>query len=286
MSNAEHGNSRSSNDHLSEEYVRTDYEHVFEDMPAIVFVIEVTEDDDFVIGATNRMQRAMMPSIGASAGKRIDEVFPPDLADPIIAHYKECVQRGENIEYEEYVPSPLDRHFLTTLRPVRNKEGRIVRIIGVTRDITEKKKMEEQIRNSQEIQNLLLSKIPDIILIHVEGRITYVNESVSKITGYSPEEVIGRSIYDFMDRDEAIRIENIDTLRSRKEFVPEIYEATVIHKSGDKVSVEMRVIVIMIGGREGRLVVITDITERVISRKIEDRFRNLAEMLHETIYET
>jgi two-component system sporulation sensor kinase A len=76
-------------------------------------------------------------------------------------------------------------------------DDKLVGILVIARDITERKKMEEKLRESEEKWRSLVKNAPNIIIIvDRDGKIQFINRTVIDA---SPEEVIGKSIYDFID---------------------------------------------------------------------------------------
>jgi two-component system cell cycle sensor histidine kinase/response regulator CckA len=91
---------------------------------------------------------------------------------------------------------------------VYDTQGKAVALSGVATDITERKQAEKAIRESEEKYRATFESMPDIVTITrvADGQYSYVNEAFVEITGYSKEEVIGRTprdinLYaDFEDR--------------------------------------------------------------------------------------
>ena len=76
-------------------------------------------------------------------------------------------------------------------------DDKLVGILVIARDITERKKMEEKLRESEEKWRSLVKNAPNVIIIvDRDGKIQFINRTVIDA---SPEEVIGRSVYDFID---------------------------------------------------------------------------------------
>jgi PAS domain S-box-containing protein len=154
---------------------------------------------------------------------------------------------------------------------------------------SEKNKIEQPTEASREnevLHHSLISKLPDLVLVHIDGKIVFVNDAVISMSGYKPEDVIGKIIFDFLPLEESDKMREINQRRYSHETLPDIYETKIVHKNGTSLDVEVRVLTIDYDGREARLVVLTDVSQRKKLVAVEERFRNLADLLPETIYET
>lgn len=76
--------------------------------------------------------------------------------------------------------------------------GNVIGVMGVSRDITESKKAEEALRESEERYRGLVNTSPLGIAIHQEGKFVLVNDYMLKMTGYEEEEIIGKSVLDII----------------------------------------------------------------------------------------
>jgi two-component system sensor histidine kinase/response regulator len=86
-----------------------------------------------------------------------------------------------------------------SLSVLKNHEDKVIGSIGVIKDITEKKRMEKTLEESEKKFKLLYEKAP--VPYHTltpTGVITNVNEKWSQILGFTKEEVVGKSIFDFI----------------------------------------------------------------------------------------
>jgi PAS domain S-box-containing protein len=80
-----------------------------------------------------------------------------------------------------------------TANPVRDAEGNIVSCLEVARNITERKKTEQALKESEEFSTSLLTNSPNpMLVINQDTSVRYVNPALEKLTGFSPQEVIGR----------------------------------------------------------------------------------------------
>lgn len=125
------------------------YSEVFENSTKQLFIIEVLPDEQFRILRTNpRHQKGSGLTPDQIWGKTIDEVVIPEVAHSVRQHYLECIRVRHAIEYEEKGPAPywdLDRirTFHTTISPVFDQQGKVVRLVGATEDITDQKAAEK-----------------------------------------------------------------------------------------------------------------------------------------------
>ncbi|MFC3883851.1 PAS domain S-box protein [Bacillus songklensis] len=96
-----------------------------------------------------------------------------------------------------------------TLSPIRDANGNIVGISGITRDITKQKQLELSLKESEERYRRLVELSPEPIIVYQNGRIQYANPSCIKLIGVSSlEELIGKSIMDYFHPDSVRLIEH------------------------------------------------------------------------------
>ena len=88
-----------------------------------------------------------------------------------------------------------------------NDDGTPHRMTGTHLDITERKKMEEQLWKSQEQFRIIAENTVDLIALHTpEGNYTYISPSVEMLLGYTPQEMLGKNPYQFFHPDDQERI--------------------------------------------------------------------------------
>ncbi|NTV46450.1 MAG: PAS domain S-box protein, partial [Chlorobiales bacterium] len=143
----------------------------------------------------------------------------------------------------------------------------------VCRDITERKRADEALRESEELYRSTLKASPDSIAIYdLEGRIRIVSPSKLKLLGYTREEdIVGRSIQDFVHPKDHDRI-RFDIGRVLQGISIGVNEYTAIHADGRAFTVESNAEVIRdtAGNPTGMVVITRDITER---KRIENALR-------------
>lgn len=105
-----------------------------------------------------------------------------------INHFQEAIRTHEPFDFEENVirPDGVMRILHSQGRVVTNENGTVIRLLGVSMDVTERKRAEEKFRN-------LLECAPDAMIIaRQDGRIVLVNAQTELLFGYSRSELLGQ----------------------------------------------------------------------------------------------
>jgi PAS domain S-box-containing protein len=90
--------------------------------------------------------------------------------------------------------------FLDSSRAVWDTSGNIIRYQGTLVDITEKRKMEQQLAQQEEFRRRLLESFPDLILVvDLEERYTFVSARSRDLLGYQPQDMLGKKISELDD---------------------------------------------------------------------------------------
>jgi PAS domain S-box-containing protein len=155
-----------------------------------------------------------------------------------------------------------------------DESGRQIGIQGRERDITERKRAEEALRESEERFRLLADNAFEGICIHEKGRILGGNQTQAKMFGYEESEMVGKDILEFAapeSRDLILR--NILSENEKP------YETVGLRKDGSTFPVEIRGKAIPYHGRMVRVGGLVDITER---KRAEEALRKSQQLLEKT----
>ncbi|MBK9925120.1 MAG: PAS domain S-box protein [Anaerolineales bacterium] len=166
--------------------------------------------------------------------------------------------------------------------PIFDDNGRVIRVAGVAADITERKRAEEALRQSEDRYRQLLLTAPVGVGVHVDGKLVFVNEAAAKIIGAkSPKDLIGMSALDFVPIDE--RKDTVEALQHMLAGDENWYprEERLIRPDGSIINVEVTATALTYMGRQAIQVIVQDITERKRAQKEIERY--LAEM--QALYE-
>ena len=84
---------------------------------------------------------------------------------------------------------------LDTSRAVWDADGKIIRYQGTLTDVTERRRMEAQLRQQEQFRQRMLESFPDLILvIDQEERYTFVSSRIRDLLGYRPEDLLGQKV--------------------------------------------------------------------------------------------
>jgi PAS domain S-box-containing protein len=117
-------------------------------------VIGVEADGGFVVEEINPAHEA---GIGLTQddtrGRRVDDILPEPVAQQVLETYRHVVQTGATYQYrEEYDLTGDPQHWDTSIVPMRDERGRVIRLIGSSRNITRQVIAEEALRQSQKME--------------------------------------------------------------------------------------------------------------------------------------
>ncbi len=124
-------------------------------------------------------------------GKTIWDVFPKEEADKRFASLSQVFRTGEGKVIEVRVPRPDgDRHYITTISPVADAQGRVLSAVCSSKDITNRKRAEETLLESEARLKTLIEYSPiSMAIVCMDGTIEYINRRSIETFGYLPEEI-------------------------------------------------------------------------------------------------
>ena len=254
------------------------FQSIINGIPDLIFYKNPTGE---YLGCNQASQRFMGKSEAQIKGKDDYALFDERQADFFIKKDAQVIETGKAVTSEEWVLYPNGKRILldTLKTPFYDPDGTLLGIVGISRDITQRKKTEEQLLKSESIyKNVLSSALDGFMIISIQGTIIDVNQAYCALSGYKKGELRGLNINN-LDASKA----NQFSLQQAQQIIVnkgERYTSYHKHKSGSLIEVEVN---ITYWGEEGGkfFIFIKDITERIAAEKkliqSESRFRRIFE---------
>jgi diguanylate cyclase (GGDEF)-like protein/PAS domain S-box-containing protein len=166
--------------------------------------------------------------------------------------------------------------YLETKSAIVYHAGKPSAILGVARDITDRKQAEEALKRSEERYRNIIENIEDgYFEVDIKGSMTFCNLSTSRMLGYQEDELIGMNNRQYMDGENAQKVFSAFNTVYRTGIPTKSFDWELIRKGGEKLIVETSVS--LVRDTEGKPVgfrgIIRDITER---KRMEEEIRNMS----------
>ena len=198
-----------------------------------------------------------------SAEKVIELVHPEDR-ELLREKIEGALRRGEPYDFEHRIVQPggQERVVHWQAEVVFDEEGKPLRMVGTVHDITDRKRTEEALKQSEELyRNVIEQAAENIVIVDVQSkRILEANAAVQRSLGYAPEEFKQLTIYDIVAHDRESVDLNIERIVEQGRYF--IGERRYRCKDGALVDVEVNASTVAYGGREALCIVAHDLTER------------------------
>jgi PAS domain S-box-containing protein len=168
------------------------------------------------------------------------------------------------------------RYLASDMAAERDKDGRIVAVVGTLMDVTDQENDKKALVKSEERFRRLAMNASDIVCeIGLDGVLTFVSPAVMTITGHAPEEVVGRRYASLMHPEHAATIRAM--MAARGTAPPRPIEFRSAHRSGREIWLECQPTPVL-DPATGQCVGITDVMRDVTARKqLETELRQARE---------
>ncbi|MDH7559361.1 MAG: PAS domain S-box protein [bacterium] len=243
-----------------------------------------------------RLNKACVEVLGVghpreAVGKTDFDFFPPDDAQRSFAEEQRIMRTGQPL-VGRVGPTPTrDGKVLwrsETKVPIRDKEGRVVGLVGISRDVTELLESERAKRESEGKYLHLVERLTDGIVLIQEGLVKYANPAVAAMWGGTVEELLNTPFSKYVAPEQLPAVAERYQRRMRGESVPSLFETLLLDRTGGRHEVELNAGLITYEGKPADLVVVRDISarrqaERAL-RDSEERYRHISQMISDFAY--
>jgi len=265
-------------------------ERLVEERELFRLLIENIPDQIYFKDAQSRFLLCNMP-VAANAGylstddligKSDADLFQYENARQFYDDEQKLMKSGEPlINQEEYsIDKTGAMHWnLSTKVPIQDATGKIKGLIGISRDITERKKAETELHNSEERYRQIVETAQEgIWMIDENNKTTFVNKKMCEILGYSQNEMMSKELFSFMD-EEGKRIAQ-ESIEERKLGGSETIDFKFITKEGAVLWTSLCNSTVRDdrGKYIGALAMVTDITKRKLNEELLQKSEAFLEM--------
>ncbi len=221
--------------------------------------------------------RPVAEAMGAASpeellGKTDRDYYAPEMADKFRADECEVLKTGRALINREEVgrkPDGSPAWILTNKTPFRDASGEIVGVVGVGRDITERRAVEDALRRSEaRFRRLAESNMIGVTMGDDTGRFVYANDAYLQMVGYTRQEMeAGQVRWDVISPpDESHVVATIGhQLRTAGIVAP--LETEHLHKDGHRVPVLLGLAKVE-GPEEQAIGFVVDLTERKVAERM------------------
>ncbi len=212
-------------------------------------------------------------------------VHPADLHDVLSQVRKALAEKSPSLR-QEFRFRRLDGDYLwveSETRLLSDRAGSFESAVFGIRDVSGRRKAETALRESEEKYRRLVEFFPDIIFIHRNGRVVFVNQTaVHAFRVPSAEAIVGKSVTSFVHPDyQALVRDRVARVAESKTQLP-ILEEKFVRSDGTPLDVEVTAIPFVVDGEAAVIGVARDITER---KKAEAEIRRLNSELERRVKE-
>ena len=258
------------------------YRTLAEAAPDMIFIVDGDGGVNYVNSFAAKQFRNSPEAI---IGKHTKDLFPSDISGRQSQNLQKVFETGKPV-YAENKTTLLDRDvwLSTWLAPLFNEAGDVYSVLGISRDITERKQAEEALIKSQKKYIDLYENANDMIFtLDLLGNFTSINRAAYASFGYRLEELLGKNLHDVVAPESfnyamAILQRAVAEKSDLMEIQPWEFEG--FRKDGTKVLLEVRARLIMQDGNiTGIQAIARDITER---KQAEEEKAFLQEQLRQS----
>ncbi|HEY9204433.1 MAG TPA: PAS domain S-box protein [Candidatus Methanoperedens sp.] len=205
------------------------YKELLENLPQKIFH---KDKNSVYVSCNNNYARDLKIQPDEIIGKTDYDFYTRDLAEKYRADDKRIMESGKT-EYieEKYIQNGQEVFVQTAKTPLKDENGNIIGILGIFWDITERRQIEEALKESEERYRTIIEFSNDLIwILDTEGYYQFINKRIEEFSGLNQDYFLGKSFTIFIDKQDLPRI--IDVFHKTLNGEPQQYEVSVKKEDG------------------------------------------------------
>ncbi|MFW6295175.1 MAG: diguanylate cyclase [Halanaerobium sp.] len=169
-------------------FISKDYENIFKNSQDAIFLVDLVRNAriKFKYNRLNPVHEKMTGLLTEDVqGKTPAEVLGEELGAEVRKNYLRCIEEEQTLIYEEELDLPAGKEIWhTKLTPIFNEQDKIVQLLGISRNITENRKMEAELKQSEKKFRRLFEESPiGLLRTDLEGNILDCNQQLVELLG-------------------------------------------------------------------------------------------------------
>jgi len=197
-------------------------------------------------------------------GRTVAEIMGDDVFEHAIKPHLDRTMKGRAVHYSDWfeLSDKGKRYLDVSYYPVVDENQEVVSVIALSHDITEKRRVDEALRESEAKYRNLFENANEAIFVAQDQKLVFSNPKTMALTGYSDEELRSRPFIEFIHPDDREMVLDRHVRRLKGEKLPHLYSFRILHKDGSIRWGELSAVLINWNGKNGTLNFLSDITER------------------------
>ena len=228
----------------------TERKNVEEERSKLAAIVENSDDaiigkslDGIILNWNTGAEKIYGYSASEVIGKSMSILVPPDQVDDL-RHILDKFKRGEPVFHYETPRMRKDGTLIQvslTSSPIKDRNGKLIGVSTIDRDITERKRAEEEIKRANAYnRSLIEASLDPLVTINPDGTISDVNEATVKVTGQVRDELIGTDFsqyftepekakagYEMVFREGSVTDYGLEIRHRNGKITPVLYNASV-----------------------------------------------------------
>jgi len=254
------------------------YRNLFENARDIIVTFDLKRNVTSINKAAEEYGFKKDDLLGKSMLRFVSRRYWPRLLKELVD-----IARGKPVEGEIEIITPIGKRVAEYKSNPINQDNKVVGLQTIMRDITERRKMEEALRESEErFRDAVANTGEWVWEVDANGKYTYASPVVEQVLGYTPEEVLGKHFYDFFVPDEREKLKDaaLKVFERKERFINFVNRN--VHKKGHVVILETSGVPILAANGQllGYRGADRDVTER---KMLEGKLKQYSEHLEELV---